>query len=107
MQAMSSLGISPSELENMLANPDLLQDPPHFDPEKLVQQIVEARTRWELESKLPAQKFPLTDRRALQLSYKAVEQEMMLPRPGVLMLQTLIGQDKSFSTTPVSRLQMS
>jgi hypothetical protein len=74
-----------------------------------VQQIVNARAHWELDSKLPSHKAPLTDRSTLELSVEMVEQEMTSSRDvgTELVLQTFIGQDKSFSTTPISRLQKS
>jgi hypothetical protein len=118
LQMMSSMGLSPDQLQAALASPERLMElmggslhtertPMQYGEDEVITRINEARAQWEAEARLPPQKPYLSQRYELEAENREVEKEMIkFTRDGAL-LQTFLGQDQSFSTTPIERLEKS
>ena len=81
--------------------------PMQYSEDDVVSKINEARARWEAEARLPPQKFHLSQRYELEAENRAVEKEMIQFAPDGAMFQTFVGQDQSFSATPIEQLEKS
>jgi hypothetical protein len=118
LQMMSSMGLSPDQLQTALANPERMMEliggslhaertPMEYSADEVASQINKARAQWEAEARLPPQKLRLSQRYELEAENGEVEKEMIkFGRDGAV-LQTFFGQDRSFSTTPIERLEKS
>lgn len=116
LQMASSMGLSTGQLQTALANPERMMElmrgssraehtPMEYGADEVIRQINEARARSEAEARLPPQKLRLSKRYELEAENREVEKEMIAPDGAVL--QTFLGQDQSFSTTPIERLEKS
>jgi len=118
LQMMSSTGLSPDQFRTALANPERMMEliggsshaehtPMQYSADEAVSQVNEARARWEAEARLPPQKLRLSQRYELEAENREVEKQMVqFARDGAV-LQTFVGQDQSFSTTPIEQLEKS
>ena len=109
---MSSMGLSPDQLRAALANPERMMESMKglsHTPSKdeIVNQINEARARSEAEARLPPEKLRLSQRDELEAENREVEKQMIRSARDGAVLQTFIGQNQSFSTTPIEQLEKS
>jgi hypothetical protein len=117
-QMMFSMGLSPDQLRAALANPERMVEliggsshaehtPMHYSEDEIVSQINEARARPEAEARLPPEKLRLSQRDELEAENREVEKQMIQSARDGAVLQTFVGQDQSFSTTPIEQLEKS
>ena len=113
---LSSAGLSPDQLRTALANPERTMEflgkssthaertPMQNNEDDLVIRINEARMQWEAEAGLPPRKPRPSQRHELEAENRRVEKQMIRDGP---LLETFVGHDRSFSTTPIEQLDKS
>jgi hypothetical protein len=118
LQMMSSMGLSPNQLCAALANPERMMElirgsshaehtPMHYGEDEIVSQINEARAQSEAEARLPPEKLRLSQCDELEAENREVEKQMIQSARDGAVLQTFVGQDQYFSTTPIEQLEKS
>ncbi|KIM83617.1 hypothetical protein PILCRDRAFT_431027 [Piloderma croceum F 1598] len=117
IQAISSLNLSPEQLQDALHSPESmieLMGRPSAQPTRdlgyagsnensFKQELDTAEARWREEARLPPQKPRATKRIDLEMINRDVSQEMSSEK--FMFLKTFVGNKKSFSTIPISQLK--
>jgi hypothetical protein len=115
IQALSSLPLSHEQLQHALQSPErtmelmkrlsLDADPRCAESEiDIKQELAAAEARWQEEARLPPQKPLLAKRIDRESTNLAIAQEMSSTK--FVSLKTFIGQEKKFSTIPISQLKI-
>jgi hypothetical protein len=116
---VQEMGLSPVQLQNIMQDPASMmelmqrmspQNPPlsrskNSGFEDYKRQIEAARARWEEEARLPPVKVYPSQRHDMELENREVERQMLQFRATGSVLQTFLGQDRPFSTSPLAQLK--
>ena len=113
IQALSSLQLSSEQFQHVLQSPERMTelirrasdaDPGHPDlsENEIIQELCAVRARWHAEACLPPQKPQATRRIDLESTNQVLALRMSSP----YFLKTYVGQEKSFSTTPITQLRV-
>jgi hypothetical protein len=109
---LQSMGVSPDLLWAALENPkhmmELMRGLSHKpSKDKVMSQINEACAQLETKARLPPEKLRLSQHDELEAENREVEKQMIRSACDGTVLQTFVGQNQSFSTTPIEQLEKS
>jgi hypothetical protein len=109
---LQSMGVSPDLLWAALENPkhmmELMRGLSHKpSKDKVMSQINEACAQLETEARLPPEKLRLSQHDELEAENREVEKQMIQSARDGAVLQTFVGKDQYFSTTPIEQLEKS
>lgn len=118
IQAISSLNLSPEQLQDALHSPESMielmgrasaqpigdRGYAGLDENSIKQELESVEARWQEEARLSPQKPQATKRIDLEITNRDVSQEMS--SENFKFLKTFVGNNKSFSTIPIKQLKI-
>jgi hypothetical protein len=120
IQALSTLNLSPEQLQDALRNPESMIESmkrasaqpiedlgyARLDENSIKEELDTAQARWQEEapSRLPPRKPHDQATKRIEMTNRDVSQEMS--SENFLLLKTFIGNKKSFSTIPITQLKI-